>query len=58
LRLVADEAVKAFPDRVHYFPSCEMVLAYNPAAFKADNRHVKYGVVSRIMRTFLNGIAR
>jgi len=51
LRVVADEIVLAYKGRVGYFPSFEMVLAYNPSTLKADNRHVKYGTVNRIFDT-------
>ena len=47
LRAVAERAVRETPD-CWYFPSFEIVLAYNPHAFNADNRHVKRATVDRI----------
>ena len=56
LRVVAEEICQAFPGKVFYFPSLEMVLAYNPHALLADNRHVKAKIVDRIMATLFNSI--
>ena len=47
LRAVAERITRTVP-RVWYFPSFEMVLAYNPHTLRADNRHVKRSTVDRI----------
>jgi len=57
LRLVAERMTQALP-RVWYFPALEMTLAYNPHAMMADNRHVKYGTVDRILALFDATVAR
>jgi len=51
LRLVAERMTRALP-RVWYFPALEMTLAYNPHTLKADNRHVKYATVDRVLALF------
>lgn len=57
LRWVVHEVVSHFKDRVAYFPSFEMVLAYNPDSFKSDNRHVKHHVVGRIFDMLSSGLS-
>lgn len=52
LRVVAEDIVQEFAGSVSYFPSFEMVLAYNPYSFRADNRHVMPDVVDRILHVF------
>ena len=51
LRLVAERMTRALP-RVWYFPALELTLGYNPHAMKADNRHVKYATVDRVLALF------
>ena len=56
LRLVAGEIADEFKGRVYYFPSFEIVLAYNPFSYKADNRHVMYRSLKRIFRVMERGL--
>ena len=48
LRAVIHDVIANFPGQVFYFPSFEIVLGYNAANFRADNRHVKHATVDRI----------
>lgn len=48
LRSIAHEVVRRQPNCVQYFPSFEMVVAYNPKSYMADNRHVKRSKVKQI----------
>ncbi len=52
LRTVVRTVQAAFPGKIHYFPSFEITLAYNPYTYKSDNRHVKRQAVARIFRIF------
>ncbi|MGD2087513.1 MAG: GSCFA domain-containing protein [Candidatus Aminicenantes bacterium] len=40
LRVIAEDITEEFKGKVFYFPSFEIVLAYNPFSYRADNRHV------------------
>ncbi len=51
LRLVAERMTRALP-RVWYFPSLEVVLAYNPHTLKSDNRHAQFASVDRVLALF------
>lgn len=50
LRIVANELAEEFNENVFYFPSFEIVLAYNPFSYRADNRHVMYRSLKKIFR--------
>lgn len=52
LRTVVQKIQTLHKDRVFYFPSFEIALAYNPYSFRSDNRHVKFKSVDRIFRVF------
>ena len=58
LRSVVRDVMADFPGNVSYFPSFEMVLGYNPANFRADNRHVKYATVDRIFTLFEQAVVK
>jgi len=49
LRTVA-ERVRRDEPRVWYFPSFEMVLAYNPTTLMSDNRHVTNASIDRVLK--------
>tara|TARA_B100000405_G_scaffold292558_1_gene244117 strand:+ start:423 stop:920 length:498 start_codon:yes stop_codon:yes gene_type:complete len=51
LRVVADEFVAA-NEKVHYFPSYEMVMHCLENPWEADQRHVRRDAVARIMSLF------
>jgi hypothetical protein len=51
LRVVADEFVAA-NEKVHYFPSYEMVMHCLEDPWEADQRHVRRDAVARIMSLF------
>lgn len=57
LRVVAERMRHMLP-RVWYFPSLEMVLAYNPHTLRADNRHAHFATVDRILRLFNATVVR
>jgi len=51
LRVVADEFVAA-NEKVHYFPSYEMVMHCLEKPWEPDQRHVRRDAVARIMTLF------
>ena len=58
LRCIAEKITKKFPEQVFYYPSFEMVLAYNPNSFVFDNRHVKRKIVKRIFKALDKGLLK
>jgi hypothetical protein len=56
LRLIADEITEEFKGKVYYFPSFEIVLAYNPFSYRADNRHVMNRSLKQIFKVMERGL--
>jgi hypothetical protein len=58
LRVVVEEIKndEKFKQKVYYFPSFEMVLAYNPFSFRADNRHVMPRCLKHIFKALDKGL--
>ena len=53
-----EDLEKKYPEQVFYYPSFEMVLAYNPNSFVFDNRHVMRKTVKRIFKALDKGLLK
>jgi len=56
LRTAIESVRQEDPERIYYYPSFEMVLAYNPWTYKADNRHVLPRCLRHIFRNLDAGL--
>jgi len=58
LRVMAEDIKnnEKFKQKVYYFPSFEMVLAYNPFSYRADNRHVMPRSLKHIFKALDKGL--
>jgi hypothetical protein len=53
------QAIESAEDsRVHYFPSYEIVTVMTANPFKPDNRHIRPGVLKRVMDVFVRSFVQ
>jgi len=52
LLLAVKEVINQHPGKTYYFPSFEMAMLSHNANLQLDNRHVRFGLVEKIMSSF------